>query len=42
MVLDILLFYKKKLIYDTTFYHKGIQGQVLCTNVPEKGLLLLQ
>ena len=41
-VLDLLLFYKRKLSYDTTFYHKDIQDQVLCTNVPEKCFLLLQ
>ena len=29
-VLDLLLFYKRKLIYDTTFYHKEIQDQILC------------
>ena len=28
MELDLLLFYKRKPIYDTTFYHKEIQDQV--------------
>ena len=42
MGLDLLLFYKRKIIYDTTFYHKEIQDQVLCTNVLEKCLLLFQ
>ena len=31
-VLDLLLFYKRKLIYRTTVYHKEIQDQVLGTN----------
>ena len=35
MVLDLLLFYKRKLTYGTTFYHKEIKDQVLGTNVPK-------
>ena len=41
-VLDLLLFYKGKLIYRTTIYHIEIQDQVLGTKVPEESLLLLQ
>ena len=40
-VLQLLLFYKRKLTYDTTFCHKKIQDQVLCTNFSEKYFLLL-
>ena len=41
-VLDLLLFYKRKLIYGTTFYQKEVQDQVLGTKVHEECLLLLQ
>ena len=39
--LDLSLFYKKKRIYGTSFYHLYIQEHVLYTKVPEKCLLLL-
>ena len=42
MVLELLLFHKRKLIYNTNFYHQEIQDQVFSTNVPKKCLLLLQ
>ena len=29
-MLDLLIIYKRKLIYGTTFYHKEIQDQILC------------
>ena len=33
-VLDLLIFYQKKLVCATTFYHLEIQDQVLHANVP--------
>ena len=39
-VLDLSLFCKRKLIYDTTFYHKEIQDQVLSREIPFIALVI--